>query len=242
MAAMLQVEHLTKRFGGLVAVNDLSFEIQQGEILGLIGPNGSGKTTTFNMLAGAYRPSEGSIAFKGERIDGLKANAICRKGLTRTFQVVQPFPEITAVENVMIGAFIATRSGSEARERSMAMLKRVGMEKEALKLGKELTLLQLKRLEIAKALATGPELLLLDEVAAGLTATEIDEALELIHQLHDEGITFIVVEHVMKVIVNLSHRIIVIDFGKEIARGTPDEVMSNPAVHAAYLGEEASIA
>ena len=242
MAAVLEVKNLTKRFGGLVAVNDLSFDIEAGEIIGLIGPNGSGKTTTFNMLSGAYKPTEGSIAFKGERIEGLKPNRVCRKGLTRTFQVVQPFPEITAVENVMIGAFVSTRSGAEARERSIAMLKRVGMEKEAKKLGRELTLLQLKRLEIAKALATGPELLLLDEVAAGLTSNEIDEVLELVHQLHDEGITFMVVEHVMKVIVNLSHRIIVIDFGKEIARGTPDEVMSNPAVHAAYLGEEATIA
>jgi branched-chain amino acid transport system ATP-binding protein len=242
MATVLEVKNLTKRFGGLVAVNDLTFDIEAGEIIGLIGPNGSGKTTTFNMLSGAYKPTEGSIAFKGQRIEGLKPNRVCRKGLTRTFQVVQPFPEITAVENVMIGAFVSTRSGGEARERSMAMLKRVGMEKEAKKLGRELTLLQLKRLEIAKALATGPELLLLDEVAAGLTSNEIDEVLELVHQLHDEGITFMVVEHVMKVIVNLSHRIIVIDFGKEIARGTPDEVMSNPAVHAAYLGEEATIA
>jgi branched-chain amino acid transport system ATP-binding protein len=242
MPAVLEVKNLTKRFGGLVAVNDLSFDVERGEILGLIGPNGSGKTTTFNMLSGAYKPSEGSIAFKGERVDGLKANRICKKGLTRTFQVVQPFPDLTATENVMIGAFVNARSGGDARERAVAMLKRVGMEKDAKKLGKELTLLQLKRLEIAKALATGPEMLLLDEVAAGLTSTEIDAVLELVHQLHDEGITFIVVEHVMKVIVNLSHRIIVIDFGKEIARGTPGEVMSNPAVHAAYLGEEASIA
>lgn len=242
MAAMLEVKNLTKRFGGLVAVNDLNFDVERGEIIGLIGPNGSGKTTTFNMLSGAYEPTEGSIAFKSERIDGLKANRVCRKGLARTFQVVQPFPEITAVENVMIGAFAHTRRAAEAREHSMAMLKRVGMEKEAKKLGRELTLLQLKGLEIAKALATGPELLLLDEVAAGLTSNEIDVVLELVHQLHDEGITFIVVEHVMKVIVNLSHRIIVIDFGKEIARGTPDEVMNNPAVHAAYLGEEATIA
>jgi branched-chain amino acid transport system ATP-binding protein len=242
MAAMLQVQSLTKRFGGLVAVNDLNFDVERGEIIGLIGPNGSGKTTTFNMLSGAYEPTEGSIAFNSERIDGLKANRICRKGLARTFQVVQPFPDLTAVENVMIGAFAHTRRAAEAREHSMAMLKRVGMEKEAKKLGKELTLLQLKGLEIAKALATGPELLLLDEVAAGLTSNEIDVVLELVHQLHDEGITFIVVEHVMKVIVNLSHRIIVIDFGKEIARGTPDEVMNNPAVHAAYLGEEATIA
>lgn len=239
---MLEVRNLTKRFGGLTAVNDLSFDVEQGDILGLIGPNGSGKTTTFNMISGAYPPTEGTITYRGERLDGLKANKVCKKGLARTFQVVQPFPEITAVENVMIGAFVHTPRGGEARERAMAMLKRVGMEREALKLGKELTLLQLKRLEIAKALATEPQLLLLDEVAAGLTSTEIDDVLDLVHQLHDEGITFIVVEHVMKVIVNLSHSIIVIDFGKEIARGTPDEVMNSPAVHAAYLGEEATIA
>lgn len=240
--SMLEVRNLTKRFGGLTAVNSLSFDVEQGDILGLIGPNGSGKTTTFNMLSGAYPPTEGSITYKGERVDGLKANKVCKKGLARTFQVVQPFPEITAVENVMIGAFVHTPRGGEARDRAMAMLKRVGMERESLKLGKELTLLQLKRLEIAKALATEPQLLLLDEVAAGLTSTEIDDVLDLVHQLHDEGITFIVVEHVMKVIVNLSHSIIVIDFGKEIARGTPDEVMNSPAVHAAYLGEEATLA
>ena len=167
---MLEVRNLTKRFGGLTAVNDLSFDVEQGDILGLIGPNGSGKTTTFNMISGAYPPTEGTITYRGERLDGLKA------------------------------------------------------------------------LEIAKALATEPQLLLLDEVAAGLTSTEIDDVLDLVHQLHDEGITFIVVEHVMKVIVNLSHSIIVIDFGKEIARGTPDEVMNSPAVHAAYLGEEATLA
>lgn len=235
---MLEVRNLTKRFGGLVAVNDLTFDVNQGDIMGLIGPNGSGKTTTFNMLSGAYRPTEGSITFNGERLDGLKANRVCKKGLTRTFQVVQPFPDLTAVENVMIGSFSRTVRGGEARERAMAVLERVGMGKDALKLGKELTLLQLKRLEIAKALATEPQLLLLDEVAAGLTSTEIDDVLTLVHQLSDEGITFIVIEHVLKVIVNLSHRIIVIDFGKEIARGTPDEVMNNPAVHAAYLGEE----
>ncbi|NLG64679.1 MAG: ABC transporter ATP-binding protein [Actinobacteria bacterium] len=240
--SMLEVRNLTKRFGGLVAVNSLTFDVEQGDILGLIGPNGSGKTTTFNMLSGAYKPTEGTITYNGERLDGLKANKICKKGLTRTFQVVQPFPDLTAVENVMIGAFSQTGRGGEARERAMAVLKRVSMEKDALKLGKELTLLQLKRLEIAKALATEPKLLLLDEVAAGLTSTEIDDVLELINQLHSEGITFIVIEHVLKVIVNLSHRIIVIDFGKEISRGTPDEVMNDPAVHAAYLGEEATIA
>jgi branched-chain amino acid transport system ATP-binding protein len=242
MTAMLEVKDLTKRFGGLTAVNDLSFDVEKGDILGLIGPNGSGKTTTFNMISGAYKPSEGAVTFNGEQISGLKANQICKKGLTRTFQVVQPFPEITAQENVMIGAFVRARGGKEAGERAMAVLERVGMAKHALKLGKELTLLQLKRLEIAKALATEPQLLLLDEVAAGLTSTEVDEVLDLVHKLHEEGITFIVIEHVLKVVTNLSHKIIVIDFGKEISRGTPDEVMADPAVHAAYLGEEATIA
>ncbi len=240
--SMLEVRNLTKRFGGLVAVNDLTFDVEEAETLGIIGPNGSGKTTTFNMLAGAYKPTAGTITFKGERLDGLKANRVCRRGLTRTFQVVQPFPDLPAVDNVMIGAFARTSHVGEARERAHAVLKRVGMEANALKLGKELTLLELKRLEIAKALATEPEFLLLDEVAAGLTESEIDGVLRLVHQLNEEGITMIVIEHVLKVVMDLSHRIMVIDFGKEIARGTPQEVMSNPAVHAAYLGEEAVIA
>lgn len=242
MTAMLEVKSLTKRFGGLVAVNDISFSVNRSEILGLIGPNGSGKTTMFNLISGALKPSEGSIVFKDERIDGLRANRICRKGVTRTFQIVKPFPEMTVLDNVIVGAFINTRSRSEAIEHAMDVLKRVELEKRALQLGKELTLLQLKRLEIAKALATNPELLLLDEVAAGLTATEIEDVLTLVLQLHDEGITFLVVEHVMQVVRRLSHHILVIDFGKEIAYGTPDEVLADPAVHAAYLGEEQLIA
>jgi branched-chain amino acid transport system ATP-binding protein len=242
MSALLQVSGLTRRFGGLVAVNDLSFDLNEGEILGLIGPNGSGKTTTFSMLSGSLRPTSGTVTFRGERIDGLKANKVCHKGLTKTFQVVQPFPEITACENVMIGAFVHTHSGKAAEAVARKMLDRVAMANKADTLAKELTLLELKRLEIAKALATEPKLLLLDEVAAGLTLTEIDEVLELVQQLSKEGITFIIVEHVMKFVMNLSHRVVVIDFGSQIAEGTPEEVLNNPAVHAAYLGEEASIA
>lgn len=242
MTPMLEVNGLTRRFGGLVAVSDLSFQVDEGDIIGLIGPNGSGKTTTFNMLSGALRPSEGSIIFKGEPIAGLKAHRVCKMGLTRTFQVVQPFPGLTALENVLIGAYAKDKATSAARDRAVAILRRVGMEQHAAKRGKELTLLQLKRLEIAKALATKPALLLLDEVAAGLTSTECDVVLELVHQLHAEGITFIVVEHVMKVIMNLSQKIIVLDFGKEIARGTPGEILASPAVHAAYFGEEATLA
>ena len=239
---MLEVRGLTRRFGGLVAVNDLSFEVNEGEMIGLIGPNGSGKTTTFSMLSGALRPSAGTIAFNGERIDGLKANKVCRKGLARTFQVVQPFPDITATENVMIGAFVNVGAGRQAEAKASEMLERVGLTPKADTLAKELTLLQLKRLEIAKALATEPKLLLLDEVAAGLTSTEVDVMLQLVRQLNTDGITCIIVEHVMRFVMNLSHRCIVIDFGSQIAEGTPEEVLNNPAVHAAYLGEEASIA
>ena len=201
---MLEVRGLTRRFGGLVAVNDLSFELNEGEIVGLIGPNGSGKTTTFSMLSGALRPSAGSITFNGERIDGLKANRVCHKGLARTFQVVQPFPDITACENVMIGAFANTGSGRAAEKVAREKLAQVGLSPKADTLAKELTLLQLKRLEIAKALATDPKLLLLDEVAAGLTPTEVDVVLDLVNQLHGEGITFIIVEHVMRFVMNLS--------------------------------------
>jgi branched-chain amino acid transport system ATP-binding protein len=242
VTAMLEVRGLTRRFGGLVAVNDLSFEVNEGEMIGLIGPNGSGKTTTFSMLSGALRPSAGTIAFNGERIDGLKANKVCRKGLARTFQVVQPFPDITATENVMIGAFVNVGAGRQAEAKAREMLERVGLTPKADTLAKELTLLQLKRLEIAKALATEPKLLLLDEVAAGLTSTEVDVMLQLVRQLNTEGITCIIVEHVMRFVMNLSHRCIVIDFGSQIAEGTPEEILNNPAVHAAYLGEEASIA
>jgi len=242
VTAMLEVRGLTRRFGGLVAVNDLTFDLNEGEILGLIGPNGSGKTTTFSMLSGALRPSAGTITFNGERIDGLKANRVCHLGLARTFQVVQPFPDITATENVMIGAFANTNSGVEAEQVAREKLEQVGLTPRADTLAKELTLLQLKRLEIAKALATDPKLLLLDEVAAGLTPTEVDVVLDLVNLLHASGITFIIVEHVMRFVMNLSQRCIVIDFGSLIAEGTPEEVLNNPAVHAAYLGEEASIA
>ena len=242
MTALLEVHGLTRRFGGLVAVNDLTFDVNEGEMIGLIGPNGSGKTTTFSMLSGALKPSAGTIAFRGERIEGIKANRVCRKGLARTFQVVQPFPDITATENVMIGAFVNVGGARQAEATAREMLERVGLTAKADVLAKELTLLQLKRLEIAKALATEPKLLLLDEVAAGLTSTEVDVMLDLVRQLNSEGITFIIVEHVMRFVMNLSHRCIVIDFGSQIAEGTPEEVLNNPAVHAAYLGEEASLA
>jgi branched-chain amino acid transport system ATP-binding protein len=242
MSPMLEVTNLTRHFGGLTAVDDLSFTMEQGEIVGLIGPNGAGKTTCFNMVSGALRPSSGTIAFKGRTINGMKAHEVCKLGVTRTFQVVQPFPEMTALENVMIGSFVRYGTTSHAREKAAKVLETIGMESKAMTMGRDLTLLELKRLEIGKALATEPELLLLDEVAAGLTPVEIDDILTLVRKLNSEGMTLLVVEHVMKVIMSLSDRIVVLNFGSQIAEGTPAEIAKDPAVLDAYLGEEGYVA
>lgn len=235
---LLQVTNLTRRFGGLLAVNDVSFTVKQGEIVGLIGPNGAGKTTTFALLAGFLAPTAGEIRFANQRIDGLKPHAICQLGVTRTFQIVQPFPQMTALENVMVGAYAKVSDAHQARAKAAAVLERVGLARRSETLGRDLTLLDLKRLEIGKALATDPRLLLLDEVAAGLKPTEVDTVLALVRQLNSEGVTFLIVEHLMKVIMSLSHRIVVLDFGQKIAEGTPDEIRRNPKVLAAYLGDE----
>ena len=235
---MLTVSKLTRSFGGLMAVMDLSFNIEQGEIVGLIGPNGAGKTTTFSMLTGFISPSSGEIVFDGQRINGLKPHHVCHLGLTRTFQIVQPFPDMTVLENVMIGAYVRHPGTSEAKKKAMLVLERVGLGHKADALGRDLTLLELKRLEIGRALATEPRMLLLDEGASGLKDVEVDDILALVRQLNKEGITFLIVEHLMKVIMNLSRRIIVLDFGQKIAEGTPDEISHDPAVLAAYLGKE----
>ena len=242
MSHLLEVENLTRHFGGLTAVNNLSFTLDEGEIVGLIGPNGAGKTTCFNMLSGAIRPSTGTIRFRGEVISGLKAHQVCKRGLTRTFQVVQPFPEMSVLENVMIGAFAQYRSRAAAEERSLAVIERIGLRRKVSTLGRELTLLELKRLEIGKALATEPQLLLLDEVAAGLTPVEIDDILDLVRKLNAEGVSLLIVEHVMKVIMNLSQRIVVLNFGSKIAEGIPTEIAVDPAVLDAYLGDEGYVA
>ncbi len=236
--SMLTVSNLSRYFGGLAAVVDLSFSMEEGEILGLIGPNGAGKTTVFNMLSGFIVPTSGEIVYQGRRLNGLKPHQICNLGLTRTFQVVQPFPDMTVLENTMIGAYVRHRNTADARRKALETLERVGLREKANTLGRDLTLLELKRLEIGKALASEPNLLLLDEVAAGLKDTEIEDILTLVRQLNQEGMTLLIVEHLMKVIMNLSHRIIVLDFGKMIAEGTPQEISHNPAVLEAYLGQE----
>jgi branched-chain amino acid transport system ATP-binding protein len=238
--SLLQVSKLTRHFGGLAAVDNLSFSIDEGEIVGLIGPNGAGKTTTFNLISGFIAPSSGDLVFNGKRLNGLKPHQVCQLGLTRTFQVVQPFPDMTALENVMMGAFVRHANPVRARDKARQVLERVGMIHKAQTLGRDLTLMELKRLEIGKALATEPRLLLLDEAASGLNTVEVEEILALVRQLNQEGVTLLVVEHVMKVIMSLSHRIVVLNFGQKIAEGTPQEVAHNPAVLEAYLGEEAS--
>ena len=235
---MLVVSDLRRDFDGLTAVHDLSFTVETGEIVGMIGPNGAGKTTTFAMLAGFLTPTSGEILFQGKRINNLKPHQVCKLGLTRTFQIVQPFPDMTALENIMVGAYVRYPSTTDARRKAMEVLERVNLLHKADTLGKNLTLIELKRLEIGKALATEPSLLLLDEVASGLKDAEVDNILVLVRQLNKEGITFLIVEHLMKVIMNLSQRVIVLDFGEMIAQGTPQEISKNPAVLAAYLGKE----
>ncbi len=236
---MLLVSNLRRDFDGLTAVHDLTFTVETGEILGLIGPNGAGKTTTFAMLAGFLPPSSGEVLFRGKRINKMKPHQVCKLGLTRTFQIVQPFPEMTALENIMIGAYVRHPNTMDAKRKAMEVLERVNLSHKADMQGKNLTLIELKRLEIGKALATEPSLLLLDEVAAGLKDAEVNDILVLVRQLNKEGITFLIVEHLMKVIMDLSHRVIVLDFGQMIAQGTPQEISKNPAVLAAYLGKEA---
>ncbi len=235
---LLEVSHLTRRFGGIAAVQDVSFSIAEGEIVGLIGPNGAGKTTTFSLLSGALPPTSGEIRFMGKPINGLKSHQVCRLGLTRTFQIVQPFPDLTVLENVMVGAYMRHPEPEQARQKSQAIVEQVGLSHKATVLGRDLTLLELKRLEIGKALATEPRLLLLDEVAAGLNSIEVEVVLSLVRHLNQNGITLLIVEHLMKVIMSLSHRIVVLDFGKKIAEGTPEEIGHNPAVLEAYLGQE----
>jgi branched-chain amino acid transport system ATP-binding protein len=236
--SLLQVENLSKQFSGLMAVYGLDLAVEQGEIVGLIGPNGAGKTTTFNLLSGFLTPTTGTITFDGKVVNGRKPHEICALGLTRTFQIVQPFPDITAWENILIGAFARYPSAAAAGRKAREVADRVGLGHKLDTRGQDLTLMELKRLEIGKALATEPKMLLLDEVASGLNPVEVEELLTLVRKLNAEGVTLLVVEHVMQVIMNLSHRIVVLNFGEKIAEGTPEEIARHPQVLEAYLGQE----
>lgn len=234
---ILEISDLTKRFVGLVALNELSFEVEKGELLGLIGPNGAGKTTIFNLITGVYRPDSGKIKFKGKEITGLKTHQICEKGICRTHQVVQPFPNMTVLENVMIGAFRRLKKSEEARQEALRVVEYSGLLDRKDTLAKNLTIADRKRLELSRALATKPELLLIDECVAGLNPTETDDAIKLIKNIQESGITVIMVEHVMRAIMSVSERIVVIHNGRKIAEGVPKEIANDKRVIEAYLGE-----
>jgi branched-chain amino acid transport system ATP-binding protein len=235
--ALLEVNGITKRFGGLVAVNNLSLSLDKGQILGLIGPNGAGKTTAFNMVSGFYKPDEGEVIFDDQKINGLRPDQVCKLGLARTFQVVKPFPQLNVRDNVIVGAYNRTNNRRDAREKAEEVIEFLGMQDMSETLASSLSVAGRKRLEVAKALATDPKIILLDEAMAGLRPTETDEMIELVRQISEQGIALLLVEHVMRVIMSLAERIVVIHHGDKIAEGEPKQVVQNKAVIDAYLGE-----
>ena len=235
-ANILEITALTKHFGGLTAVSALDLHIAKGEIMALIGPNGAGKSTVFNLVAGVYPPSEGVIRFKGETINGRKPWDLCKLGLARTFQIVKPFASKTVLYNVMVGAFLHTNSTAKARDKAEEVMAVLGLDHLRDRLAGSLTIADRKRLEIGKALATDPDLLLLDEVMAGLRPTEVDDMIAVIKGLRDRGVTVFVIEHIMRAVMALSDRVAVIHFGQKIAEGTPEAVTKDENVIKAYLG------
>jgi branched-chain amino acid transport system ATP-binding protein len=237
MTPLLVVDNLSKRFGGLLANEGISFELGAAQIVGLIGPNGAGKTTLFNCIAGFFPPSEGSIRFLGKDIAGLAPARMARLGIARTFQIVRSFGSLTVLENVMVGAMLRNKRVAVARERARDALEFCGLGARADVTAANLTVAEQRRLELARALATEPKLLLMDETMAGLTPSEIQEAVRLVQAIQARGITCLIVEHVMEGIMPIADHMIVLDYGRKIAEGTPAEISRNPAVLAAYLGE-----
>ena len=238
MTAILQVQGITKDFGGLRANDNISFSVEKGELLGLIGPNGAGKSTLFNCIAGVYPVTAGRIFFEGKEITNMKPHQVARLGLARTFQIFVASGDLSVLENIMVGSFLRTRSRKIARQKAEEILEFMELQNHVDQWVSELPVAAQKRVAMATALATQPKMLLLDEVAAGLNPTEIDQMMSLIRMIHyDKGITVILIEHVMELVMNLSHRVIVLESGKIIAEGKPEAIKQNPEVIKAYLGE-----
>jgi branched-chain amino acid transport system ATP-binding protein len=238
--AFLQVQGLSKSFRGLRAVQGVSFEVAQGTIAAMIGPNGAGKTTCFNLIAGVFAPDSGEVVLGGERLTGLRPDRICRAGVGRTFQVVRPFPQMTVLDNVIVGALNACARVADARREAERVLALLHLEGKSATLAASLTLPERKRLEVARAMATRPRLLLLDEVMAGLRPTEVDEMVATFRRINREtGLTILLIEHVMRAVMALAARVVVLHHGEKICEGTPEEVVRDPAVLECYLGEEA---
>ncbi len=234
---VLAIEGVTKRFGGLVAVNQVSFAVARNEVVAVIGPNGAGKTTLFNLLTGQLKPTDGQVSFRGERINGLAPHQRARLGMSRTFQITRPLTSMTALENVMVGAFLHNRRLIEAQAQALRILGDVGLADRAGRPAGELSLGEQRRLEVARALALQPAIILLDEVMAGLNQSEVATTIEMFRRLHRGGLTLLVIEHNLKVVRALSQRVVVLDHGVMIAEGSPEEILSAPAVVEAYLGK-----
>ena len=235
---LLEVQHLTKEFGGLKAVDGLDLTMTEGMILGLIGPNGAGKSTAFNCISGLFPVTSGRVIYRDEDITALRSYDVCRKGVARTFQLSKPFPTKSVLKNVMVGGFLWTKDRRKAEEKALEVLEFVNLIDKKDILGKSLTVADRKRLELARALATEPALLLLDEVMAGLRPAEVDEVIAIIRKINEKGITVFLIEHIMQAIMSLSDFIVVIHYGKKIAEGKPEEIASDEKVIKAYLGEE----